>query len=84
MDDTFERLTEILRNGILAAMDDDNKYLYTDVVDYMMAHGVTIETDIIVGDKLTPTNEDRCVCCGAIIPEGQMVCPNCLVAVKEG
>ena len=27
--------------------------------------------------------EDRCVCCGEIIPEGQMVCPNCLVYVKE-
>ena len=45
MDNTFERLTEILRNGILAAMDDDNRYLYTDVVDYMIAHGVTIATD---------------------------------------
>jgi hypothetical protein len=22
---------------------------------------------------------DRCVCCGEIIPEGGMVCPNCLV-----
>lgn len=21
--------------------------------------------------------EDRCVCCGALIPEGKMVCPNC-------
>jgi hypothetical protein len=29
-------------------------------------------------------NTDRCVCCGAIIPEGQIVCPNCLVTVKEG
>lgn len=28
-------------------------------------------------------NEDRCVCCGAIIPEGSWVCPNCLVTVKE-
>lgn len=28
--------------------------------------------------------EDRCVCCGAVIPEGRMVCPNCLVYVKEG
>lgn len=28
--------------------------------------------------------EDRCVCCGEIIPEGMMVCPNCLVASKEG
>ena len=24
-------------------------------------------------------NVDRCVCCGKIIPEGTMVCPNCLV-----
>ena len=29
-------------------------------------------------------NEDRCICCGAVIPEGRMVCPNCLVTVKEG
>lgn len=55
-DKVMERLTEILRNGILAAMDDDNRYLYTDVVDYMMAHGVTVATDNNVGDK---TNADR-------------------------
>lgn len=28
--------------------------------------------------------EDRCVCCGEIVPEGRMVCPNCLLTVKEG
>lgn len=22
-------------------------------------------------------NENRCVCCGEIIPEGRMVCPKC-------
>lgn len=27
--------------------------------------------------------EDRCVCCGDIIPEGQMACPNCLCYVKK-
>lgn len=27
-------------------------------------------------------NADRCVCCGEIIPEGRMVCPNCEVAGK--
>ena len=21
--------------------------------------------------------ENRCVCCGEIIPEGRMICPNC-------
>ena len=25
---------------------------------------------------------DRCVCCGEIIPEGRIVCPNCLVCVN--
>ena len=27
--------------------------------------------------------EDRCICCGAIIPEGNWVCPNCLLNVKK-
>jgi RNA polymerase subunit RPABC4/transcription elongation factor Spt4 len=27
--------------------------------------------------------EERCICCGEIIPEGRMVCPNCLVS-NEG
>lgn len=45
----------------------------------------TSAKDINVGDKSSPTiTADTCVCCGAIIPEGQMVCPNCLVTVKEG
>jgi RNA polymerase subunit RPABC4/transcription elongation factor Spt4 len=22
----------------------------------------------------------KCICCGAVIPEGQLTCPNCLVA----
>jgi predicted nucleic acid-binding Zn ribbon protein len=29
------------------------------------------------------TGVDRCVCCGAAIPEGGWICPNCLVYVKE-
>ena len=27
--------------------------------------------------------ENRCVCCGAIIPEGRMVCPMCEMAADE-
>ena len=27
--------------------------------------------------------EDRCVCCGAIIPEGRQVCLNCEMGVNE-
>ena len=27
--------------------------------------------------------EDRCVCCGTVIPEGTMVCPNCFVNRKQ-
>lgn len=28
--------------------------------------------------------ENRCVCCGEIIPEGRMVCPNCERRNKDG
>lgn len=56
MDNTFEKLTEILRNGILAAMDEDNRYLYTDVVDYMMAHGVTLDNQVS-SNKWIPVTE---------------------------
>lgn len=28
--------------------------------------------------------EDRCVCCGAIIPEGRMVCLMCEMEVEDG
>lgn len=27
--------------------------------------------------------ENRCVCCGEIIPEGMIACPNCLVVSKK-
>lgn len=27
--------------------------------------------------------DDRCVSCGAYVPEGRMVCPNCETKVKE-
>ena len=27
--------------------------------------------------------DNRCVCCGEIIPEGRMVCPICEKAVEE-
>lgn len=29
-------------------------------------------------DKMISSNEDTCVCCGAVIPEGRMVCADCL------
>lgn len=27
--------------------------------------------------------ENRCVCCGAVIPEGRMVCPQCEAVADE-
>lgn len=42
------------------------------------------DAEVVISKMETLTNADHCVCCGAIIPEGQMVCPNCLVVVKEG
>ena len=46
------------------------------LADHLIANGVTVQEQTM--------NVDRCVCCGAIIPEGRMVCPNCLATVKEG
>lgn len=30
--------------------------------------------------------EDRCICCGNIVPEGTMVCPDCIAksALSDG
>lgn len=28
-------------------------------------------------EKLKPPEVNRCVCCGAEIPEGRLVCPKC-------
>ena len=28
--------------------------------------------------------DNRCVCCGAIIPEGRMVCPLCEMQAEDG
>ena len=28
-------------------------------------------------------NAERCICCGEIITEGMIACPNCLVVVKK-
>lgn len=27
--------------------------------------------------------DNRCICCGEIIPEGMIACPNCLVVSKK-
>lgn len=27
---------------------------------------------------------ERCVCCGAVIPEGMQVCPRCRAAANDG
>ena len=27
--------------------------------------------------------DNRCICCGAVIPEGRMVCPNCEAEWEE-
>ena len=30
-----------------------------------------------IEDMKALLNTDKCVCCGAIIPEGRQICPNC-------
>ena len=27
--------------------------------------------------------EDRCICCGKVVPEGTMVCPDCLAKAED-
>lgn len=27
--------------------------------------------------------EERCICCGEILPEGACTCPNCLLYVRQ-
>ncbi len=27
--------------------------------------------------------EDRCICCGKVVPEGTMVCPDCLAKASD-
>lgn len=41
--------------------------------EYNRYHG---ELDVRNG-RLTIYGSDRCVCCGAVVPEGRMVCPIC-------
>ena len=40
------------------------------------------ELDVRNG-KLTIYGSDRCVCCGAIVPEGTQVCPTCIRKAKS-
>lgn len=34
-------------------------------------------------DRMGGIMDNRCVCCGEVIPEGRMVCPNCEAKHKE-
>lgn len=42
--------------------------------EYNRYHG---ELDVRNG-RLTIYGSDRCVCCGAIVPEGTQICPTCI------
>ncbi len=36
-------------------------------------------SDYHCDNNVTPSNDNRCVCCGATIPEGRQICINCEV-----
>ena len=71
-------------------MDDTDLSLPTDnsephmelepITEHTRYHG---ELDVRNG-KLTIYGSDRCVCCGAVVPEGRMVCPVCERRADEG
>lgn len=49
---------------------------YDDLIAYT-EETVAIRLQQLKGTRLEIPTENRCVCCGAIIPEGRQVCPNC-------
>ena len=79
-------LIKILRTGA-QGLDFSVRFLILDACDRLERQ---IKDNELLMNKIVElrtstakSNADRCVCCGAIIPEGQMVCPNRLVTVKE-
>ncbi len=43
-----------------------------------ISHGELVQMQTEAENKrLLHVTENRCVCCGEIIPEGRMVCPTC-------
>lgn len=67
-----EKLIELIQSAVSGCA----TYWAGLIADKLIAAGVIAENPVM--------NEERCVCCDAVIPEGTMVCPNCLVAVKVG
>lgn len=45
-----------------------------DILSWYVSHGL---------DLAVAWNENRCVCCGELIPEGVQVCPKCEEMVKR-
>ena len=55
-------------------------------IDYALKKGIKIRNGFDHHNRSTkPGNDDRCVCCGEIIPKGRQVCPMCMekVGVRE-
>ena len=50
------------------------------VVGFLMLAVVAVNKP----EYYTDDNAERCVCCGAIIPEGRQVCPNCWAEMEGG
>lgn len=85
MDNTREKLIELLQDCMCDYVSAVNYEWWTTYeVEYEALADHLIANGVVISKKETPTtNADRCVCCGAIIPEGSMVCTNCN-GVKEG
>lgn len=49
---------------------------YDDLIAYL-EDTVATRLHQLKGPRLEIPAENRCVCCGEIIPEGRQVCPNC-------
>lgn len=49
----------------------------------IMKNVVNIADRRWIGVRLMP-DADRCICCGEIIPEGRMICPQCEGGTEKG
>ena len=43
---------------------------------------MTSDKILSIAKKEVGTRESTCICCGSVIPEGRMVCPNCEAEVN--
>lgn len=71
-----QRMPPIDREGFTEFQLWDFMNIYGDYFEWGAPDVIEDNTIYIVNERYK-SNEERCACCGAIIPEGRQVCPIC-------